>query len=264
MKGVIFNIKRYAIHDGPGIRVTFFMKGCALRCRWCHNPEGISPEIEFVDRTDRIGDREFVTKETVGREYSLDELTEIVRKEYVFIEESGGGVTFSGGEPLMQPDFVLAALRHFSNMGIHTCLDTSGFAPASVIDDALKTCDMFLFDIKHVDSDTHRKYTGVKNELILSNYRRILDSGKDVIIRIPVIPGFNYDMAHMEKVRNLLSDNDNIKRIDLLPYHKIGSSKYRKFDLDYLMEGVEPPSDSEMSKLKGFFSEPGFKVKIGG
>lgn len=266
MNGLIFNIKRFAIHDGPGIRVTFFMKGCPLACWWCHNPEGIFPDVENVARVDRIGEKEFHVEEVVGQSYSLDDLKKVVQKEIIFIEESGGGITFSGGEPLMQSNFVLGALKMFKEMKIHTCIDTSGQADSTIIDSVIPLTDLFLFDIKHLDEEAHKKYTGVSNSLILSNYTRIIARGKDVIIRIPLIPGINDDNNHLDMLRDylVLSGKNSIRRIDLLPYHKIGHAKYRRFGLDYKMDGFDQPSEKRMNELKMFFEEPGFKVKIGG
>ena len=266
MKGLIFNIKRYAIHDGPGIRVTFFLKGCPLNCCWCHNPEGISPSIEKVKRVDRIGSNQFEVIETVGKQYSIDDLVEVAEKDRIFIEESNGGVTFSGGEPLLQIDFLEAALRNFKRRGYHTAVDTSGQADRKAIEKIVGYTDLFLFDIKHLAPDKHKSYTGVSNRQILSNYDFILDSSKDVFIRFPVIPGYNDDMEHLNRLRDYLKGKEgrSIKRFDLLPYHKTGSSKYRRFNLDYTMEGVEQPGIARMNELKSFFSEAGFKVKIGG
>ncbi len=266
MNGLIFNIKRFAIHDGPGIRVTFFMKGCPLACWWCHNPEGISPDVENIVRVDRIGEKEFSVEEVVGQSYTLDDLKKVVQKESVFIEESGGGITFSGGEPLMQSNFVIGALKMFKEMNIHTCIDTSGQADSTIIDSVIPLTDLFLFDIKHLDDEVHKKYTGVSNSLIMSNYTRIIERGKDVIIRIPIIPGINDDNNHLDLLRDYIvsSGKSSIRRIDLLPYHKIGQAKYRRFGLDYKMDGIEQPSEERMNELKMFFEEPGFKVKIGG
>ncbi len=188
MKGLIFDIKRYAIHDGPGIRVTFFMKGCPLECWWCHNPESISPLPQTVQRTDKIGNRQFQVTEQIGKEYSVGELLDIVNRDLVFIEESGGGVTFSGGEPLMQSEFLSEALGLFRQSGIHTAVDTSGQADRRIIDRIIGDTDLFLFDIKHLDPDKHLKYTGVRNGLILDNLTYILSRGKKVNIRIPIIP----------------------------------------------------------------------------
>ncbi|MGM0464362.1 MAG: glycyl-radical enzyme activating protein [Bacteroidota bacterium] len=266
MTGLIFNIKRYAIHDGPGIRVTFFMKGCPLGCWWCHNPEGIRKDIQEVERIDRIGDKEFTVMETVGKHYTVDKLVEIVKKDMVFIEESGGGVTFSGGEPLLQAAFLEQALRAFHEEEIHTAVDTSGYAKREDIDRILPWTDLFLFDIKHLDPEKHKKYTGVSNELIQENYDYILEKGKKVIIRIPIIPGFNDDEEQLNIFRDFVATRrgTNVERIDLLPYHRIGSSKYKKFGLEYKMKDVEQPSTERMDRLKEFFAESGINVKIGG
>jgi len=266
MKGLIFNIKRYAIHDGPGIRITFFMKGCPLGCWWCHNPEGISPFQQVAERVDRIGEREFRVNEEVGKYYSVDQVIAIAEKERIFFEESGGGVTFSGGEPLMQGKFLAGALSSLKNNGIHTTVDTSGQADRSVIDSIIDDTDLFLFDIKHLNEEKHRKYTGVSNILLLDNYRYIIEKGKKVFVRIPVIPGYNDDDEHLEELRNFLQGfaGSSLSEIDLLPYHKIGISKYRRFGLEFKMDGVERPSSDRMSQLKEFFASTGFKVKIGG
>ncbi|MEE4114675.1 MAG: glycyl-radical enzyme activating protein [Marinilabiliaceae bacterium] len=266
MEGIIFNIKRYAIHDGPGIRVTFFMKGCPLSCWWCHNPEGISPRIEKVARIDRIGQKEFRVNEEVGKKYSVAGLLEIVDKERVFLEESAGGVTFSGGEPLMQSEFVIEAMKALRSKGIHTCLDTSGQADRAVIENVIPHTDLFLLDIKHVDSALHKKFTGVSNKRIFDNYDRLFSSGKDIFVRIPVIPGFNDDETNLKAIRDYLvgKRDKNLLGIDLLSYHRIGASKYKRFGMEFKMDGVEEPSVERMKELKSFFSEPGFKVKIGG
>ena len=165
MKGLIFDIKRYAIHDGPGIRVTFFMKGCPLNCWWCHNPESISPFPQVVERTDKIGERVFRVKEQIGKKYSVSDLMDVVHRDLVFIEESGGGVTFSGGEPLMQAEFLIEALSYFRESGIHTAVDTSGQADRTVIDRIIENTDLFLFDIKHLDPERHLEFIGTRNRI---------------------------------------------------------------------------------------------------
>ncbi len=265
MKGLIFNIKRYAIHDGPGIRVTFFLKGCPLDCRWCHNPEGILPEVEEVVRIDHIGEKEFRIKETVGKRYTVEDLLLVAKMDRVFIDESQGGVTFSGGEPLMQYQFLFEALTMFKKESIHTAVDTSGQAGRTVLEKIIPVTDLFLYDIKHMDPVRHKKYTGVSNERILSNIKFILEMNKEVILRIPVIPGYNDDIEHLNSIIKFLHDQGGaLLRIDLLSYHKIGSSKYRKFNLEYKMEGVKQLTDERMNEVKAIFTNEGFKVKIGG
>lgn len=266
MNGLIFSVKRYSVHDGPGIRVTFFMKGCPLNCRWCHNPEGISPFQEIVTTTNKIGDREFKQNEEAGKYYSVDSLLEILDKERVFMNHSKGGVTFSGGEPLLQFEFLLEALKACKSNGYNTAVDTSGYSSSENYKVIIPFTDLFLFDIKHLDEANHIESTGVSNTGILDNYRLLLSGGKDMMVRIPVIPGFNDDQEHLERLRDFLTETKtgSLKRINLLPFHKTGSSKYKRFNLPYKMDGIEPPSKEKMQNMKTFFEETGIKVKIGG
>ena len=266
MNGLIFSVKRYSIHDGPGIRVTFFMKGCPLSCKWCHNPEGISPFPESVLKTDRVGDMEFSKKEEVGKYFTVDNILEILEKEKVFIGQSKGGVTFSGGEPMLQTDFLLEVLKACKTYGYHTAVDTSGYSSEENYRSIIPYTDLFLFDIKHLDEGRHIESTGVSNTGILDNYRLLLESGKDLVIRFPVIPGINDDTDHLERLRRFIisTKTDSLKRINLLPFHKIGSSKYKRFNIPYRMNGVEPPSAEKMKIMKAFFMETGVKIKIGG
>ena len=266
MKGLIFSVKRYSIHDGPGIRVTFFMKGCPLNCIWCHNPEGISPFPESVIRTDRVGEKEFCKIEEAGKYYSIEDVLEILEKESVFISQSKGGVTFSGGEPLFQFEFLLEVLKACKSKGYRTAVDTSGYSPAENFKSIIPFTDLFLFDIKHMDDARHIELTGVSNTCILENYKLLLNSGKEVLARIPVIPGYNDDRDNIERLRQFLSatKTKTLKKINLLPFHKTGSSKYKRFNMPYKMENVIPPSNERMAELKKFFMEVGVKVKIGG
>jgi pyruvate formate lyase activating enzyme len=266
MKGLIFNIKRYSIHDGPGIRVTFFMKGCSLSCLWCHNPEGISPLPETVEQVNRIGQKEFCFNEEVGKLYSVENILEIVEKERIFILQSEGGVTFSGGEPMMQMDFLLEALKACKSKEYHTAVDTSGYSTPENFRAVIPYTDLFLFDLKHIDDARHYQLTGVSNSLILSNFTMLAENGKDIMVRIPVIPGFNDDTKSLSDLKKFIMANgsQNLKRISLLPYHKTGTSKYKKFNIPNRMEGVVPPSRERMNELKRFFSETGINVRIGG
>ena len=266
MKGLIFSVKRFSIHDGPGIRVTFFMKGCPLNCIWCHNPEGISPSPETIVQTNRIGEREFNENEEVGKYYTVNEIPDILEKEKVFINQSKGGVTFSGGEPMLQSEFLLEALKACKEKGYHTAIDTSGYSPIVNFESVIPFTDLFLFDIKHLDDSKHIAATGVSNIAILDNYRFLIEGRKDIMIRFPVIPGFNDDNDHLERLRTFIisTKTDSLKRINLLPYHRIGSSKYKRFKIPYRMDGVEPPSAEKMKMMKTFFMETGVKVKIGG
>jgi len=266
MKGLVFSIKRYSVHDGPGIRVTVFMKGCPLSCWWCHNPEGISPEPEEVVEIKRIGAKKFSVKKVAGEYYEPDDIVRLLERDRIFIERSGGGVTFSGGEPMMQPDFLIETLKKCSREGFHTAIDTSGFFPSELIGKVLPYTSIFLFDLKHMDPGKHEKFTGVTNALILENLRLLLNSDAEILLRIPVIPGINDDEQHLSELRNYIDkfNTGRIKMINLLPYHKTGASKYRKFNREDRMKDCKPPSPERMKELKKFFSTTGLKVKIGG
>lgn len=266
MKGLIFSIKRFTVHDGPGIRVTVFMKGCPLSCKWCHNPEGILPQPETVLREYRIGERKFSMNEEAGKYYSTGDITDILERERVFISQSKGGITFSGGEPMMQFEFLLDAVKACKSAGYHTAIDTSGYSPAENFRSIIPYTDLFLYDIKHLDDEKHVEATGVSNSGILENYKLLLEIAGDVVLRIPVIPGFNDDIDHIERLKQFIisTRTGSLKGINLLPYHKIGSSKYRKFNLPYRMDGVAPPSGKQMQDMKKHFLPTGVKVKVGG
>jgi pyruvate formate lyase activating enzyme len=266
MTGIIFSVKRYAIHDGPGIRVTFFMKGCPLSCWWCHNPEGISAEPEEVLRSNMIGAREFKIKEMVGKSYSIEDILEILEKDRVFIDNSDGGVTFSGGEPLMQFEFLHEALQACKAAGFHTAIDTSGYGRWSQLEKILPVTDLILYDVKHLNPVVHKKYTGKSNILIMSNLKKLLERDVDLMIRIPVVPGINDDAIHMEELRTFIKENktDRITMINLLPYHKIGSSKYKRFNRNNRMGSTGQISTEKIGEIKQFFMETGIEVKIGG
>lgn len=266
MKGLLFSVKRYSIHDGPGIRVTFFLKGCSLSCWWCHNPEGLNPRPETVEVTEKVGEKKFVRKEEAGKYYSVNEILEILERERIFISQSNGGVTFSGGEPMLQTEFLVEALKACRENGYNTAVDTSGYSQAVNYKKIIPYTDLFLFDLKHPDDEKHLKYTGVSNKLIISNFKYLIESGKEIMVRIPVIPGFNDDMQSLNDFSELLTKSSagNLKKICLLPYHRIGASKYKRFGIPRRMDEVKPPSHERMKELKAYFAETGIKVKIGG
>lgn len=266
MKGLIFSIKRYAIHDGPGIRVTFFMKGCPLDCWWCHNPEGKATGQVTTERIDRVGEREFRSEELVGKEYTPEEVLAKAERDRVFMEHSGGGVTFSGGEPLMQPRFLTESLSLLRNAGFHTTVDTSGYADPDVMRSVMQYTSLFLYDIKLLDPDAHRKYTGVDNSLIISNLDMLLEEGAEVILRIPVIPGVTADREFMEQVRLFIESRrgGRISGINLLPYHKTGISKYRRFGLPDRMETYSQISNGHLDDYISILQPLGIHVKKGG
>jgi pyruvate formate lyase activating enzyme len=266
MKGLIFSIKRYSIHDGPGIRVTLFMKGCPLKCIWCHNPEGIAPLQEIVTTTCRVGEKEFCRNEEAGKYYTVEDIIALVERDRVFMDQSKGGITFSGGEPMLQFDFLYEAVKACKKMGYHVAIDTSGHSPSDNFKSIIPFTDLFLFDIKHLDEQKHVEATGVSNTGIIENYKMLLGNAREVALRIPVIPGFNDDPDHIDRLMQFIisTKTDSLKIINLLPFHKIGSSKYRRFNLPYLMNDVEPPSKTYIQELKNRFLATGVKVKIGG
>ncbi len=266
MKGLIFDIKRYSVNDGPGIRVTVFFKGCPLTCQWCHNPEGIKRIPEEITRIDRVGELEYSRNETVGRWYEADEIIEEVLKDSVFINESGGGVTFSGGEPLLQSGFLYEVLEKCKQMGLHTAVDTSGQVPWEEIERIIPLTSLFLFDLKHADRDLHMKYTGSTNELILSNLRRLADTEARIWIRIPVIPGVNASDRDATEIMSYISGlrKGSVGRISLLPYHKSGSSKGRMLAGRINSEQFTVPGKELMSNLREIFAETGIEIKTGG
>jgi len=265
MKGIIFDIKRFAVHDGPGIRATVFMKGCPLSCQWCHNPESMSTAICTVAKTVRIGEKIFTEDEEVGREITTPELLKELKKEQVFMEESGGGVTFSGGEPLLQHDFLVEMLAACQSEGMHTAVDTCGFAKWEVLEKVAQFTDLFLYDLKLMDSTLHKTVTGVPNKQILENLSRLLDAGKKVRIRIPLIPGITFTENNInETIVFLKKQNSPVEAVDLLPYHNTASHKYARFGIRNELKELKPVHKAELSAIKQQFEKAGFAVKIGG
>jgi pyruvate formate lyase activating enzyme len=265
MHGTIFDIKRFAVHDGPGIRTTVFFKGCPLNCFWCHNPESISCEPFQTVRKIRIDDRVFDQPENVGREVSVNEIMTTIRKDRMFMEESDGGVTFSGGEPTMQPAFLKQLLIACKEEGFHTAVDTCGYTSCQTMAEIIPYTDLFLFDLKHVDSEKHLAFTGKSNDVIMENFSYIIESKKKIRVRIPVIPVFNFLEDDLEAICDFLSlQKDNIDQIDLLPFHTIAQNKYKRFGLANKMEGIKGVSKDDIANAKKLFEKEGFKVKIGG
>ena len=262
-KGIIFDIKRYAVNDGPGLRVTVFLKGCPLKCLWCHNPESQSPMPETIERTRRVGERSFTYMETIGKPYAVQELMLQIDKDWLFMEESGGGVTFSGGEPLMQADFLEAALIACKERGYHTAVDTSGYASPIVLKRIAEYTDLFLFDIKHLNPECHKKGTGGELETVLNSLDILSNTGKNIIVRFPFIPGYNNNIEQLNGLKSLLSEK-GIKEIHILPFHKIGDGKYYRMNMANSMANTIPPSDKETEQVCNFFLSAGFRVKTGG
>lgn len=301
--GLIFDIKRYAINDGPGIRITIFIKGCPLSCIWCHNPEGVSgqkqklytkqkcigcgsciqacPTKALVQTPEGIMTNKISCNlcgicadvcparamEISGMEYSVDFLMNEIEKEMVFMDRSGGGVTFCGGEPLQHPDLLQELLSRCGESGIHRTVDTTLFAPPAVVTNVMADSELFLVDLKHMDSQKHKFYCGVPNELILANLRMIADAGQDFRIRIPLIEGVNADVENITSSAKFLSSLSwQHPIVNLLLYHDIGKGKHEKsgtvYNPDHLT--MTTPTDRTVERCREIFREYGIETRIGG
>jgi len=265
MQDLIFNIQRFCIHDGPGIRTTVFFKGCNLKCVWCHNPESQSPAKEtmfFEDKCTGCGrcknssfeEENFVclsgARELCGKEYSVEEVLAEVVKDNSFYENSGGGVTFSGGECMLHIDFLCAILKKCKENGIHTAVDTAGHIPWEYFEKVIPYTDLFLYDIKSMNTNIHKKYVGVGNELILANLARLLKAKAMVWIRVPVIPSVNDTEEEMQKIRLFFEENGYPTEFELLPYHDMGEHKYEA--LKKTVKRFDVPDNEKIERLKKF------------
>ncbi len=298
--GRVFAIKKYAIHDGPNIRTTVFLKGCPLRCWWCHNPEGIEKELSTIwikskcigckkclnvcptlslSRVDNeiirdattcrqcrscVGVCPALAHEAIGWESSVADIISAIEKDTAFYDESNGGITISGGEPLMQPGFLLDILRECGKLGINRAVDTTVYAEKKTVLEVAENCDMFLIDLKHMNSEKHRLYTGVPNELILSNIRTLSEKGKQIRIRIPLIEGVNSDKENMHASAAFLTGLPQPPEVDLLPYHNIAESKYRKMNRAYPAVAFQQIHKKTIRACSNILARMGLTVQIGG
>jgi len=298
--GIIFDIKKYAIHDGPGIRTTVFFKGCPMSCRWCHNPEGLSITSQIVyNREKCIGCGECVTacpenalslspegvetdfarcrhhgtcalicpaeaRESAGETISVENLVNIIAKDVPFYDESGGGVTFSGGEPLFQPEFLLAVLDACATLHIHRAMDTTGYTDSDTITAVAERTDLFLFDLKLMDPEKHKRYTGVSNRKILANLEHIAGMDLDIIIRMPLLPGINDDDENIDKTGRFIAALPGVRKIDILPYHDFQKTKYSKFAIPYRAEAIASPTNQQVAAVGKRLEDFGLNVTIGG
>jgi len=298
---MVFDIKRYAINDGPGIRIVVFLKGCNLNCAWCHNPESISREKERMYAPARcikcgtcvlacpnkaialtpegiVTDAELCTLcgkcaevcptkaiEISGRPMSVAEIMSEIEKERVFFDQSGGGVTFSGGEPLLQARFLIELLDECGHRGIHRAVDTAGLANTEIVLEVARRTDLFLYDLKMMDSDKHREWVGIPNEKILENLKVLAETGAKIIIRIPLIGGVNDDAENLEATARFVAElSGEKKEVNLLPYHKIAQTKYQKLGRPEAFQLLEEPSTDSQLRAIAIFREYGIKASIGG
>jgi pyruvate formate lyase activating enzyme len=300
--GMAFDIRRYSVHDGPGIRTTVFFKGCPARCAWCHNPESQRFEAEIMhwpgrcvscghcvavcpsgaiamspsgpvihrDRCAACGrcadacSHQAMT--LVGREMTVTEVMAELERDRVFYDRSGGGVTFSGGEPLAQPGFLAELARECKQRDLHTCVDTSGIAPRSAVLAAAPWVDLWLYDLKTADAAAHSEGVGQCQRRVVANLQELSRMGAAIAIRVPVVPGFNDDESSMHAIAQIITGLEGRRplRVHLLPYHAMGVDKYSRLGKDYTLPDIDVPSPSRMTELAQVFSRAGFDVKTGG
>ena len=271
-KALIFNIQRYSLNDGSGIRTMVFFKGCRLRCPWCSNPESQSSKIEVMINKEKkkkyekyignIDEDPTGTYEKTGKWYSIEELLKEVLKDEIFFNTSKGGVTLSGGEVLEQGEFAAEFLRELKEHGINTAVETCGYGNREKFQEILKYTDTVLFDLKIMDNGKSREIIKGSSDIITENFRTAADTGK-VIVRFPYIPGYTDETENLEKISELMKEC-NVNNIDILPYHNYGSKKYEYLNRKYLLENLEIPTDKESENIKKFFENKGFYVNIGG
>ncbi len=295
-KAIIFNIQKFSLHDGPGIRTTVFFKGCPLTCLWCHNPEsqnarqdmlydqekcvmcGMCAKVCPQEAITNVGSSMFTdldkcdfcgecvihcipgAREIAGAAYTVQEVLDQVLKDRVFYEESGGGVTLSGGEPLVQIDFVEELLRRLKDEGIHTALDTCGIGPFAHLERAAKYTDLFLYDLKLTNDEKHRQFTGASNQEIIENLKELTKIHDNVHLRIPIIEGINAEASFIEETIRLIEGLD-IKEVHLLPYHSIAKHKYQKLGREYEDAAMQVPAQETMDRLRRSLPGRGMRKK---
>ena len=255
-KGRIFNIQRFSIHDGPGIRTIVFFKGCYMRCAWCCNPESQEYKIQTLIENGK--------DKVVGKDVTVGELIPELLADVPYFRRSGGGITLSGGEVLAQHAFARDLLHACQEQGLHTAIESTGFAEFEKIEQLLPYLDLYLMDIKHMDTEKHKEYTGVGNELILANARKIAQSGVTLVIRTPVVPGVNDTAEEIRAISKFAASLPGVKEHHLLPYHRLGQDKYTGLERNYALKDIQPPTKEKMEYLLSVAEESGLKCQIGG
>lgn len=297
LSGLVSNIQRYSLHDGPGIRTTVFLKGCPLSCSWCHNPENRAPQRELISVESRcvrcgacvaacpsghlwpvgqgtgqpcrqcgacVAACPTGARQMVGKRMTVDDVLAEVRKDAIFYDDSGGGVTFSGGEPLAQPAFLLALLQACVAGGIRTALDTCGFAPQDHLLTAAAVTNLVLYDLKSIDDARHRRFTGVSNALILENLQTLGRVHGNIWLRIPIIPGVNDGEEELQAMAQLATSLRGLRQINLLPYHRTAIHKFQQLGRSYALAGLTPPSPEHMQTILNCFTSRGLNARVGG
>lgn len=254
-KGLIFNIQKFSLHDGPGIRTVVFLKGCPLKCYWCSNPESQSGSPESM------WDNSKKKYKTVGEYKTVDEIMEEVMKDLPFYEQSGGGVTLSGGEVLSQADFAIELLKELKKNDIHTACETSGSVKQEIFEEFLNYVDLVYMDLKHYDPEKHKEGTGVDNQHIIKNIETAINKHDNVVIRIPVIPRYNDQLEDAEKFADLFLSM-GVKQIELLPFHQFGSQKYKYLDREYKLEDVPQLHTEDLTDYKNVLIEKGIDCTV--
>lgn len=254
--GRIFNIQRYSIHDGPGIRTIVFFKGCYMRCAWCCNPESQDYAIQTMVENGK--------EKTVGKDVTVEEILPEILADESYYRRSGGGVTLSGGEFLGQHEFAAELLKACKEYGLHTAVESTANAPWEKIEAVLPYIDLYLMDVKHMDSAKHKEYTGSGNERILENAKKLAKSGVELIIRTPVVPGFNDTAEEIRAISRFAASLGGVKEHHLLPYHRLGSDKYAGLGRNYALKEIEPPTQERMEYLLEVAQESGLRCQIGG
>ena len=264
--GLIFDIKKCALHDGPGIRTTVFFKGCPLDCKWCHNPESRNAEPESFRLADCRGDQLLSgkTHETVGRTVTVDEVMNELLKDLIFYEQSGGGVTFSGGEPMIQADFLKAVLQDCKAEGLHTAVDTSGYVDYVEFEKLKGLVDLYLYDIKLIDDRSHQEYVEVSNRLILENLKQLYTNGANLHLRFPMIPGITDTDENLEASALFVADLSDVKEVSLMPYNKMGEDKADRFGLPIRVGRLVTQDIGWLKQKAILFERLGCNVLIGG